>query len=189
MKKKIQFFKASVKGIGLFVRYGPAKVSEWREQSMIDPLTGLYNRRFLQEAWKRELAKALRSEWQGVSYPISLIMIDIDNLKRINDEEGHSAGDKVLQSVATLLENACREVDIVCRVGGDEFIILLPQTTEEDAQLVVDRLKESTEKELVSPKGTPTGLSCGLTQEFSLEALKEKADAQMYREKKSKQKA
>lgn len=186
MKKKIQFFKASVRGMGLLIRYGPAKVSLWREQAMIDDLTGLYNRRFLHEAGKRELAKALRSEWQGEGYSVSFIFVDIDNLKRINDEEGHAAGDKVLQSVAALLEKCCREVDIVSRVGGDEFNILLPQTGKEGAQLVIDRLKELAKKELVSSKGRPISLSCGLAQEFSLKALKETADAQMYQQKGSK---
>lgn len=185
MKRIIQFFKASAKGIWLLIRYGPAKISEWRSQAIFDNLTGLYNRRFLREEGKRELAKAIRSEWQGVSYPISFILIDIDNFKRINDEEGHSAGDKVLQNVAALLENVCREVDIVCRIGGDEFIILLPQTAKEGAQVVIDKLQELAKKELISPKGRPIGLSCGLAEEFSLEALEE-ADATMYQEKRSK---
>ena len=182
MKKTIQFFKASVKGIWLLIRYGPAKVSLWQEQSTIDDLTGLYNQRFLRDAWKREEAKAKRSEWQGISYPISFILIDIDRFKKINDEEGHLAGDKVLQSVAALLKKCCREVDIVCRTGGDEFVILLPQTVKEGAQVVIDKLKELAKKELISPKGRPIGLSYGASQEFSLEA----ADAHMYSEKRSK---
>jgi len=185
--KTIQFLKTSVKGIWLLIRYGPAKISQWQEESIIDPLTGLYNRRFLHEVGRRELAKAIRSNHQGVSYPISFLLIDIDNFKRVNDEEGHAAGDKVLQRVAVLLKRVCRrETDIIFRVGGDEFIILLPQTTEEGAQVVIDKLKELTEKELISPKGRPIKLSCGLAQELSLKALEEKADAKMYRDKRSK---
>lgn len=184
----IKFFKASVKGIWFLIRYGPAKISEWREQSIFDPLTGLYNRRFLHEAGNRELAKALRLKYGGVNYPVSFVMIDIDNFKRFNDEEGHLAGDKVLQRIAGLLEKCRREVDIVCRTGGDEFVILLPQTTKEGAQVVVNRVKELAAKELVSPRGRPIGLSCGVAEEFSFEALEKKADEAMYQEK-SKHKA
>ncbi len=187
MEKTIQFFKESAEGIWLFFRYGPARVSKWQSQSIYDDLTGLYNRRFFQEIIKRELAKAKRSKWQDISYPISLILIDIDNFKRINDEEGHLAGDKVLQSVAVLLKKVCREVDIIFRVGGDEFKILLPETTKEKAHVVKDRLEALAEKELFSPKGRSISLSCGLAEGSSLEALEE-ADVKMYQEKKSKTK-
>lgn len=180
MKKIIQFFKASAKGIWIFFRYGPATISEWRSQAIYDDLTGLYNRRFLQEAGKKELARAVR-----YAYPFSLIRIDIDNFKRINDEEGHSAGDRVLISVAALLEKACRENDIVGRTGGDEFTILLPHTTEEGAQILIDRLKKLAKEELISPKGKPIEFSCGMAAKFSLEALQEEADAKMYEDKKS----
>ncbi len=184
---KIQFFKALVRVFWLLIHYGPAKISERWDQAIFDELTGLYNRRFLQEAGKREIARALRAKKEGIAYPISLIFVDIDHFKRINDREGHLAGDKVLQDVAVLLKKYCREVDVVCRFGGDEFAILLPQTAEEGAQVVIDKLKKSAKKEIVSPKGETVEISCGLAREFSLEALKE-ADAKMYQEKKSKHK-
>jgi len=181
-----QFFKANGKGLFLVLRYGLAKVAEWQSQVIHDELTGLYNRRFIQEAGKKELAKAFRYEWKGISYPLSIIRIDVDNFKRVNDEEGHLAGDKVLQQVAALLEKVCRESDIVGRTGGDEFTILLPDTTEEGAQVLMAKLKKIAKEELVSPKGKPIELSCGLAAKFSLAALEEEADVKMYQEKKSK---
>lgn len=175
--KIIQFFKESFKGVWLVFRYGPGRVSQWREESIIDPLTGLYNRRFLEEIGKRELAKVKRLTRQGVSYPISIIFVDIDDFKKINDEKGHAFGDKVLKQVAVLLKEVCRrETDVICRVGGDEFVILLSQTTKENAQIIIGRLKESTE----------IGLSCGLSQELTWEELHEKADVHMYQNKKRK---
>jgi diguanylate cyclase (GGDEF)-like protein len=92
-----------------------------REQTIHDPLTSLYNRRFLDESLKRELSKAERNE-----KPVGMIMIDIDHFKKINDTHGHHIGDVVLVAVAkSLLENV-RTGDIVCRFGGEEFAILLP---------------------------------------------------------------
>jgi diguanylate cyclase (GGDEF)-like protein len=94
------------------------------EQSIRDPLTGLYNRRFLEEFLLRELARAGRKK-----HPLSIIAIDIDYFKRINDTAGHGAGDIVLRRVALLLQGHVRESDIACRVGGEEFSVLLPEAS------------------------------------------------------------
>ncbi|QBE66818.1 sensor domain-containing diguanylate cyclase [Pseudoduganella lutea] len=92
-----------------------------REQSIIDPLTDLYNRRFLEESLKRELARSVRNR-----APLSVIMFDVDHFKRLNDTFGHDAGDVVLKAVAAATKAAVRKADIVCRYGGEEMIVVLP---------------------------------------------------------------
>lgn len=92
-----------------------------KEQSIRDPLTGLYNRRYLEETMDRELARARRA-----GQPVSVIMADIDHFKKINDVYGHEAGDYVLQMMARTLQRAVRSEDIVCRYGGEEFIVIMP---------------------------------------------------------------
>ena len=94
------------------------------EQSIRDPLTGLYNRRFLEEFLLRELARADRKK-----HALSIITLDIDHFKRINDTLGHGAGDIVLRRVGLLLQGYVRESDIACRVGGEEFSLLLPEAS------------------------------------------------------------
>jgi diguanylate cyclase (GGDEF)-like protein len=94
-----------------------------REQSVIDSLTGLYNRRFLQESLKRELLRAERQK-----KPLSAIMLDIDHFKRLNDTYGHDAGDHVLRTVGKELKQFFRGSDVACRYGGEEIAVVLPET-------------------------------------------------------------
>jgi diguanylate cyclase (GGDEF)-like protein len=101
---------------------------ELKEQTIRDPLTGLYNRRYLEETLTREFARAQRE-----SYPISLVMIDIDHFKQVNDTYGHGAGDLVLQELSNLLLLDTRQVDIVCRMGGEEILIVLPNASKKFA--------------------------------------------------------
>ena len=100
-----------------------------QEQVIRDPLTGLYNRRYLDETLPRELARAKRE-----GYPLSLIMVDLDHFKRINDTYGHAAGDEVLRALAIILRGNAREGDIACRYGGEEFIVALPRLPLEAAR-------------------------------------------------------
>lgn len=93
-----------------------------QEQSIRDPLTGLHNRRYLEDSLLRELARAKRK-----SRPLSIILLDIDHFKRINDTFGHGAGDMVLRRLGLVLQANVRESDIACRVGGEEFSLLLPE--------------------------------------------------------------
>lgn len=92
-----------------------------REQAIRDPLTGLFNRRYLQETLKRELARARRDRT-----PISIVMLDIDLFKQVNDSYGHAAGDLMLQDLGEMLRNITREGDVACRYGGEEFIAVMP---------------------------------------------------------------
>lgn len=98
--------------------------SQLREQAVRDSLTGLFNRRYLEETLDRELARAARE-----SYPVSIIMIDIDHFKRINDTYGHEAGDVMLKALGDMLMNHSRRGDFACRFGGEEFLIVMPNMT------------------------------------------------------------
>jgi diguanylate cyclase (GGDEF)-like protein/PAS domain S-box-containing protein len=107
-----------------------------REQSIRDPLTGLFNRRFLEESFERELQLASRKE-----QPIAVLFVDLDHFKRFNDTFGHDAGDMVLQSLADLFRNFFRATDICCRYGGEEFAIILPESNSRDAAIRADALR------------------------------------------------
>ena len=116
---------------------------ELAEQAIRDPMTGLYNRRFLREFLTRELIRAKRA---GTG--LAAIMMDIDHFKRINDSFGHDAGDLVLTEVATLLRNSIRGSDMVCRFGGEEFVLVLTDATRasalrrcEEIQAAIKRLE------------------------------------------------
>jgi diguanylate cyclase (GGDEF)-like protein len=99
-----------------------------QEQAISDPLTGLYNRRYLNEFLQRELARSSRD-----NAPVAVILIDLDHFKRVNDSHGHEAGDIVLTAVGALLRDGVRGSDIACRYGGEEFALILPETGAEPA--------------------------------------------------------
>jgi diguanylate cyclase (GGDEF)-like protein/PAS domain S-box-containing protein len=106
------------------------------EQASRDPLTGLYNRGYLHEVLEREMARALR-----YGDVLSLVMVDLDEFKDVNDEFGHAAGDDVLRDVARMLRPGLRDGDVLARYGGDEFCVLLPNTDAKAALVVADRLR------------------------------------------------
>ncbi|NNJ71336.1 MAG: GGDEF domain-containing protein, partial [Kiritimatiellales bacterium] len=93
------------------------------EQATRDWLTGLYNRRYCEETLADHIAAARRYKRE-----LSLVLFDIDNFKQFNDTRGHDAGDAMLRQFAAVLESTAREADIVCRYGGDEFVVILPET-------------------------------------------------------------
>lgn len=106
-----------------------------RNLAMIDSLTGLYNRRFGEQRLAAEVA---RSERRG--HPVTLLLLDLDDFKKINDTYGHAAGDQVLQYFASQLNNVIRGSDLAVRLGGDEFLVLLPECTTEQLNIVLNRL-------------------------------------------------
>lgn len=95
--------------------------AELREQAIRDPLTGLFNRRYMEETLERELARAIREK-----HSIGICMADIDNFKSFNDQHGHHAGDLILKALAEIFTSYSRAEDVVCRYGGEEFLILMP---------------------------------------------------------------
>lgn len=116
------------------------KNEELRLLSITDQLTQIYNRRYLNEVLRREFARAKRYRSR-----LSCLIADIDHFKNINDSHGHLQGDAVLRELAALIRNATREVDIPFRYGGEEFLILLPETDRRGTEVVADRLRRAAE--------------------------------------------
>ncbi len=108
------------------------------ESATRDPLTGAYNKRYFLESLEREIRLHQRQ-----SLPLSLIMLDMDHFKAINDEHGHVAGDQVLKSVAATISGRIRKENLFCRFGGEEFALILSNTSLEDARKLAERLRES----------------------------------------------
>ncbi|GGX88000.1 diguanylate cyclase [Massilia dura] len=153
-----------------------------REQSIIDPLTDLYNRRFLEESLKRELARSVRNQAS-----LSVIMFDVDHFKRLNDTFGHDAGDVVLKAVATATKAAVRKADIVCRYGGEEMIVVMPDCSEGMAMERAEMIRQAIEAVRIEHDGRdipPVTASFGVASHpvFGLDgdALVRAADAALY---------
>jgi diguanylate cyclase (GGDEF)-like protein/PAS domain S-box-containing protein len=132
-----------------------------REQSIRDPLTGLFNRRFLEESFARELLVASRKK-----QAIAVLFLDLDHFKRFNDTFGHAAGDMVLQSLADLFRDFFRASDICCRYGGEEFAVILPESSSQDATLraealrvEVKRMRLHFRKQLLDPLTLSVGIA------------------------------
>lgn len=123
-----------------------------RQQTVRDVLTGLYNRRYLEESLNREMARSSRS---GASF--SVLMMDIDHFKRFNDTFGHDAGDSVLQEFARTLRETARQSDIVCRYGGEEFVVVLPDTDRAGATTRAEHLLTAVRDLRVTHNGTALG--------------------------------
>jgi len=156
----------------------------YRQMAYRDCLTGLHNRRYFKERLREECARASRD----AGYSFSMIMIDIDSFKQINDTLRHGTGDDVLVAVAGFLNRGVREVDIVCRLGGDEFALLLPNTDEIGAAVVEARLRRAVAQGEIEARCT-VGLSLGAAS-FPPGAADEssiiaRADAAMYSNKRN----
>jgi len=152
-----------------------------RAMSAQDPLTGLKNRRYFDERLASELDRAVRRRES-----LSLLVIDLDGFKALNDTQGHLAGDECLRRVARLLEVAVREHDIVCRIGGDEFAVILPGADEEGARYVAKRIRDRVAGAR-RRQGLEVGLSLGTASWDAgyddLPAFVAAADAAMYQDK------
>lgn len=110
------------------------------DQSVRDPLTGLFNRRHMTETLRKSIS---RSQQTGV--PLSLIAVDVDHFKKFNDTHGHDAGDMVLRAVGAALEQGCDRDEVACRIGGEEFMLILPDNTPDDAVSRAEKLRQSVE--------------------------------------------
>lgn len=104
--------------------------------SLVDPLTGLYNRRSFETALEKEMAR-----WRRREAPVALLMLDLDHFKLVNDTWGHQAGDRVLQTLARLLSSTVRIEDLPARVGGEEFAVIMPEVTGDEAYQAAERLR------------------------------------------------
>ena len=154
-----------------------------RRVASTDALTGLLNRRRFAEIAEHELARSRRS-----GHPLTLALGDIDFFKRINDRHGHAAGDHVLQTVANLLQGALRDYDSVARWGGEEFVVLLPDTDASRAQAIVERLRQTIAESHPSFEGAliPVTMTLGVAQfadDDNWHAVVARADEALYRGK------
>jgi diguanylate cyclase (GGDEF)-like protein len=131
-------------------------MSRLEEQALADELTGLANLRALRETVAREIERSRR-----FNHPMTLAYLDVDDFKAVNDRVGHDAGDRVLISLASVARATTRSIDTVVRVGGDEFVILMPETGAETALPVADRLREAFSR-AVKVEGVPVTCSIGL---------------------------
>lgn len=155
-----------------------------QEGTLKDGLTGLYNFRFFQEAIAREMGQARR-----LDHPLSLLFVDVDHFKSFNDHLGHAAGNEALLSVARVLKETVRDMDLACRYGGEEFATLLPATNRLGALRAAERVVAGVEFLRIHHPGGPGTLtvSAGVASfpddAQDAESLVEAADAAMYRAK------
>src|SRR3954453_3076183 len=151
---------------------------ERAEQAIRDPLTGLLNRRFLYEAFAKELERHARTGAAG-----SIVLIDVDDFKLVNDTLGHTAGDGVLCQIGRIAMRVIRGSDSFARVGGEEFALLLPDTTQLDALMVAERLRRAVASEAILADRTVTvsaGIASWPDDGLLLEELEGKADGALY---------
>jgi diguanylate cyclase (GGDEF)-like protein/PAS domain S-box-containing protein len=175
--------------LGTHVDISQRKEAEKKLEKLarIDSLTGCYNRRYGLELFDRQIKLSHRSK-----SPLLLNFLDVDNFKDINDSFGHEEGDKVLKEVVKLLKSALREIDIICRMGGDEFLLIFPDSSLKDASLIKERLDKNLSKLNHSLKKPykielSVGLSCyDPDNPQPMDELIRIADQKMYEDKKNK---
>ncbi len=164
------------------IRLAMAKMAQMATR---DELTGLYNRRYFMEALEREVARARRYGSELV-----ICMVDLDHFKQVNDTYGHPAGDRVLAEIGRMLKEYIREGDLLCRYGGDEFSVILPNTDAQKAQVVSDRFREILEGHQFTHNSSPFNITVSVgiashdstTCQFPLQLL-ERADQALYQAK------
>ena len=181
-----RFFDGAVDALEAIARRaGPALVTarryaEARQLAELDALTGLYNRRAFHDALQREVARARRYDRQ-----LALVALDLDDFKRVNDTQGHLAGDAVLAEVGRRILGLVRATDIACRFGGDEFAVILPESTRADAELLAERIVRAIAAKPVEKVGA-IGASAGaaeLAPQDKGADLFDRADVALYRAK------
>ncbi len=154
-----------------------------QELSRTDYLTGALNKRAFVETAKSEIERSSR-----FGHPFSILYLDVDGFKGVNDTRGHSEGDQLLKRLVATTSSAIRQVDVLARVGGDEFVALLPETAAAASTVVASKIRDAFAVALVG-RGWPVTLSIGvvtyLRPPVSFEAMLSAVDAQMYEAKKA----
>jgi len=159
------------------------RLQQKHEQAVRDPLTGLYNRLAYDERVAQEFKR-----WKRYRQPMALMVIDVDHFKRINDDYGHKAGDKALALIADQLRRHLRESDFLARFGGEEFVVLMPETEVDAARVAAEKLREAVQQCQFHYQGrqVPITVSAGLARlrdDDSVDRLFQRADQAMYRAK------
>ncbi len=162
-----------------------AMLNENRAKLLYDALTGVYSRMAYDERIQQEW-----SRWNRYQTPFSYAILDIDHFKQINDTYGHSAGDKALKIIAQLMQQYLRDSDCVFRIGGEEFVLLLTETSAQSANKLVAKLRDAIAESSIHFKGDPVRLtlSAGITETRdgdTIETIYERADAALYKAKHS----
>jgi two-component system, cell cycle response regulator len=160
---------------------------KFQQLSIVDELTRLYNVRHFQSQLETEVDRANR-----YGHPLTLLMIDVDNLKKINDTYGHQAGDAVLAMFGRIVHRCLRKTDLAFRYGGDEFVVILPEATADQALVVAERVRQELKNEVFIPKegmpAAPVTVSIGVAhyrEEEDMHAFARRADLKMYSAKKN----
>jgi diguanylate cyclase (GGDEF)-like protein len=161
------------------------QIWELTDHANVDALTGLYNRRWLNNALPR-----LLDQIQMEDKPLCILMIDVDHFKKYNSAQGHLGGDQALVAMGKILQNTVRPYDFTTRYGGEEFLVILPNTTKDEGIATAERIRQTSEKRtLTSSDGSPLPgitISIGLAMNeprSTPESLIAAADAQLFRAK------
>lgn len=165
------------------------RISDLEHENLIDPLTSVYNRRFMEKRLAEEIAKASRYCLQ-----LSILLFDLDHFKRVNDEHGHQAGDRMLVEISALVKKILRDSDILSRYGGEEFLVIAPNTSPAEVALLAERLRIGIEtyeflkeREELTGRGLQTTISIGLaslnSNDDDMATLIGNADRNLYQAK------
>jgi diguanylate cyclase (GGDEF)-like protein len=168
--------ESSIAAIENARRYGEA-----RKLAETDALTGLHNQRFFHETLRREVMRAHRYQRK-----LTLLVFDLDDFKSINDQIGHLAGDRVLAQAADRLREAVRSVDVSCRIGGDEFAVIMPESSADDGEQLYKRVHNSMRGTVLGTDEERLRISCGIAElqhGDTAASLFERADGALYRAK------
>ena len=182
----IQMSQARIKFLEALVKKLKKQLAKAKERSCTESLTGLPNHRGMEAEAKRALAQADRSK-----NPLSVLFIDLDFFKKINDAYGHGVGDAVLRGFATFLRKTVRKSDVVTHPGGDEFVVILPATDLAGAHRVADEISHALHSRRFTRKSLRLSVSVGAASTLeglsTFRDLKHQADERMYASKKKRQ--
>ena len=186
--EKLLLYKASLLQEILSVNLTNAKLyhnyQKARQESEIDPLTGVGSRRVLEQVLNTEYERALR-----YNHCFSIAIVDMDNFKEINDTAGHAAGDRALRQLTKIMHRNARTTDVITRYGGDEFVLLMPETKLNEATVLLERLRRQV-RSISAPCTGPLTVSCGVaewlgTPTDSAKQILKRADAALYEAKRA----
>ena len=165
------------------------RIIDLEHETLTDPLTGVYNRRFMEQRLAEEISKARRYCFQ-----LSILLFDLDHFKRVNDEHGHQAGDRMLVEICSLVNEQLRDSDLLSRYGGEEFLVIAPNTGPAEAALLAERLRACIETDVflkdheeLTVQGLPITISIGIANfddnSDNADTLIGNADRNLYRAK------
>ncbi|OGC56144.1 hypothetical protein A2797_02195 [candidate division WWE3 bacterium RIFCSPHIGHO2_01_FULL_48_15] len=175
--------------LGFFARllggavYTPEQLEQLKQEARTDHLTGILNRRGFEESLTTEFERSKR-----FGHTFSILFIDLDSFKEINDQFGHSRGDEVLRELTRLINQQVRKIDFLARLGGDEFVLVLPETTTRGAYSLAEKLRQKVKDSNLSSVTVSIGVASFPEHAPGLEDLLAVADSAVYKAKKIKNK-